>query len=195
MTPVRSVARASALALLVLALGPAAAWGQGEPPITQEERAGLRLDPDSLRHPLLGFAMPSPGQGYAVNPEAQAVFDQQFRAVPSIAAWALSNDRGTLLLVVSRFPGIDEAGFGQFAEGFKRGYYDASRGEVTAESIHWTPAAADYRLSVVHSSGVPLGIRCTTRPAAGTPLVVCAVTVGSDALLAQALAGLALETR
>lgn len=155
---------------------------------TDEQRQGLRLGPDSIRHASLGFALPSPGPTFAPSHELEQQFADQFggKLPQDLIVWAFHDTtRGHVLFVqVIGSPGLDEKQFRDVARGMRTGATRKSK--VLSESSIWDDTGREARLTTQTPNGPYFVMRCVPSVKPRTEFVVCVQTVteNPDALAA-----------
>jgi len=149
--------------------------------ITQQERQGLQVDADSIRHQSLGFVLPHPGSGFVRAEDAEQAAMKSMGSKPDVMAWIFrdSAQRKVLSIMVTTFLSLDEGKFRQFATGMKK----AVPPEVFAsDSVTWNRDRHEYRLALRHPNGMFSSSRCVPRLKDGGELIVCAQMVGLDSV-------------
>ena len=147
--------------------------------ITQQERQGLEIGSDSIRHPSLGFVLPHPGSGFVRTEEAEQTLMKTMGSKPDVMAWIFRDtaQRKALSILVTTFLSLDEGRFRQFAAGMGRAVPAEA---VRLDSVTWEGDDHEYRLALRHPNGMFSTSRCLPRLKEGGELVVCAQMIGLD---------------
>jgi hypothetical protein len=180
---------------LLGAVGRGALTAPARGPVTEAERAGLEIGPDSIRHRRFGFALPHPGKGYRAAPDLQRALDEQFATQPNLGGWALQDSgSGVVVVLITKGGRVTEPLLRAFANGVRRGMAKGEDWGVLEDTLEWSGATREYRFWARNDAPAYLGIRCLpgTRPAA--PVIVCVETVaqGREDRLRFVRAGLAV---
>lgn len=151
-------------------------------PITGDERQGLRIESDSIRHPGFGFSMPSPGPSFLPSPELQAQMDARLSEHPDMVAWVLRNSdaHASLIIQLVKFSFLDEGRFRTFTQDLRHAAPASSGATVLSDSVLWEPPAGDYHLTIHHSSGLFLQTRCISRSRPNGYFILCVQTAAAD---------------
>ena len=169
-----------------------------QPAFTDEQRQGLRVDPDSIRHASLGFALPTPGPTFTPNHEAERLFAEQFGGqLPNdLIVWVFRDStRGQVLFVqVIGSPGLDEKQFRDAARGMRTGA--GRKSKVLSESLVWDKVRREARVITQTPNGPYFVMRCVPSVKPRPEFVVCVQTVTEkpDALAAVSN-GLSIRAR
>lgn len=146
--------------------------------ITPAEQQGLIVGRDSIRHPKLGFSLPSPGKSFVRYEEGEQVLLKQFSLGSNMAVWVFRDTaQGMgLAIQVTALNSIDERGFRAFARGMKP---KAAFATVQTDTLTWAGNHHEYTLGLRHSNGLLSVTRCIPRLKPKV-LVVCAQMLGMD---------------
>lgn len=154
--------------------------------LSPEDRQALLVEPDSIRHPHIGFAIPNPGSALVSAPELQARLDKQLAGHAGMAAWILAtaDPRSTVTIQVTKFALLDERRFREFALGTRSGATRSGTFTLLDDSLTWRPANGDYRMTLKANADVWLKMRCVSRSRSEGHYVLCVQTTsaGSDSL-------------
>ena len=149
-------------------------------PVTEAERQGLEIGPDSIRHRGFGFALPHPGKDFQAAPDMQRALDEQFATQPNLGGWALQDGgSGVVVVLITKGGRVTEPILRAFANGVRRGMAKGEAWGVLEDTLEWSGATREYRFWARNDLPAYLGIRCLpgTRPDA--PVIVCVETVAS----------------
>lgn len=152
----------------------------GTTTVTLEERHGLTVQADSLRHSLLGFSIPNPGPTFLPSADLQAQLDSGLAGHPDMAGWILHSDEppGNLVIQVIKLRSVKERAFRDFTSGLRTGA--SKKAKVLADTVSWTPPSGDYHLTMLFPSGLFLSTRCLSRSRANGQFVLCVQSASGD---------------
>lgn len=146
------------------------------PPLSEEERRGLRAGPDSVWHPSLGFAFAVRGAAWAADSAQQSALERAGRARGDAAGWMLADSNGhrRLFLSVARPASLDSAAFRRLFTAL----FDREPGTSVAESAAWWAGKGEYRRLEL-GQGDYRSVWCIARDRGTTSaLMVCAMWGG-----------------
>lgn len=151
-------------------------------PLTSDERAGLRIEADSIRHPSLGFSLPNPGPTFAPAPEIQTRLDSGLSEHPDMAGWVLQskNPPANVIIQLVRFPFMDEGRFRAFVTELRDAASHAKDPSILTDTVLWQPPSGDYRLTLHYPAGQFLQTRCISRSRPDGYFILCVQTAGVD---------------
>ena len=153
----------------------------GRPGFTAEERQGLQVDADSIRHVTLGFSLPHPGPAFTASPDIERrIADQVGGRMPlDFLNWAFSDTAGhqALIIQVTGVPGLNEQKFAGFARGLRNGM---SNGRMISDSTVWEGTHRESQLVVQHPNGLYLVTRCLPSLKPGREYIVCVQTFSGE---------------
>jgi hypothetical protein len=164
-------------------------------PVTEAERQGLEIGPDSIRHRGFGFALPHPGKGFQTTPELQQALDEQFAKQPNVGGWALQDgNSGVVVVLITKGGRVTEPLLRAFAKGVRQGMSNGEGWGVLEDTLEWSGATGEYRFWGRNDAPAYLGIRCLPGQRAAAPVIVCVETVsrGREDGLRFVRAGLAV---
>jgi hypothetical protein len=169
------------LAIIGLAQGETYSRTRHHGGLTNADRAGLRIDGSMIRHERLGFVLPSPGKGFAFDAKMQGSLTQALAGHPNMAAWALADSGESRAVFVEAITGVnDRESFTRFVKGM-RGTVGAASTTVLQDSLAWSDASHEFRLSLVTKAGVYSKTRCLpSADPAPTAVAVCVMTFTHD---------------
>lgn len=145
--------------------------------VTAVERQGLRIGPDSIRHPGFGFALPSPGPAFHVDTALQRHEDSLESVHPQMAGWVFSAPgRGVVFVEVNILPKLDADRFRTATQALRKSESKDSTAKVVGDSTIWGAVGGEYRLAVRYPAGW-LKARCLAKPDVTRPWIVCVETV------------------
>ena len=164
------------VSLLGRAVNPRTASAQAA--FTEQQRKGLEVGPDSIRHASLGFAFPSPGPTFVRNEEMEKRVAAQFggQVPPDYLNWMFRDSTGIegVMIQVTALKGLNEKGFRDFAHGLREGL---SKSRVVSEGLVWDDKKREARLTAQHPNGLYLATRCVPSLQPRPEFVVCVQTV------------------
>jgi hypothetical protein len=158
--------------------------------VTNAERAGLQIDADSIRHAELEFVLPHPGSGFSASPELQRQLDESMSQQPDMVVWAFRDtvQRQALVIQVTKVARADEKSLREFASGIRTGL---AKAKVLEDTLTSQNEAGDYRLTVLHPTGLYIAMRCLPRVRPAGSFIVCVqTTTGEQNALESSRAGL-----
>lgn len=183
------------IVLVLSIIGVAGRGAAAAGPITEAERQGLEIGPDSIRHAGFGFALPDPGKSFRAAPEMQKMLDAQFAKQPTVGGWALqdSSSGSTVIVLITKVGRVTEPALRAFANGVRKGLAAGEGWDVLEDSVEWAGTSGEYRFLARHQAPAYLGIRCLPGRRPEAPVIVCAETVsrGGEDRLQFVRAGLA----
>lgn len=145
---------------------------------TREQREGLRVGTDSIRHASLGFALPNPGSTFVRNQEMETRLAAQFggQLPPDYINWLFRDSTGTdgVAIQVTGFKGLNERGFRDFAHGMREG---VSKTKFLGEDLVWDDKKREARLVTQHPNGLYLTSRCLPSLHPRPEYIVCVQTL------------------
>lgn len=152
--------------------------------IEPADRTALRIDADSIRHPRLGFALPSPGPGFHIDSARQADMDARTAGRAEMAGWVVSSDSmpGTLILQAIMSTRLDEQEFKGFATGMRNGITRGGATQVVGDSASWADGRGELSLTSALANGAFMQTHCVGRTRTAGGLVVCVQSVALDTL-------------
>jgi hypothetical protein len=167
----------------------------GRTSFTPEERQGLRVDADSIRHMILGFSLPHPGPTFTASPDVDRLIAKQIsgRLAPDFISWAFTDTTGHQVLIIqlTAVPGLNEQKFGGFARGVRNGMAQA---KTISDFTVWEGTHRESRLAVQHPNGVYLVTRCVPSLRPRREYIVCVQTFsGKPEALTAVSNGLTVE--
>lgn len=128
---------------------------------TTEDRTGLKVAADSIRHPGLAFTLPHPGKTFVASPETEKLLADQFggQVPPDLVNWAFRDTtrQQMLLIQLIKMPGLNEEKFREAARGMEKGL---ARAKLLSHSLVWDPAKRELRSTAQHPNGLYLITRC-----------------------------------
>jgi hypothetical protein len=157
-----------------------AANRQGQAAFTAEERQGLRVDTDSIRHVTLGFSLPHPGPTFTASPDIERrIAEQTGGRTPQYINWAFSDTAGhqALIIQVTGVPGLNEQKFGGFARGLRKGM---AKAKMISDFTVWEGTHRELRLVMQHPNGLYLVTRCVPSVKPRREYIVCAQTFSGE---------------
>jgi len=145
---------------------------------TAAEKQGLRIDPDSIRHKELGFALPNPGESFVRYEEAEQVLVQQFGRGQDMTVWVFRDTAQAMGLAIQvvGFRSLDEQVFRDYARGMRPKKFAT----VFLDTLTWAGNQREYTLGLRHDNDVLSITRCVPRLNTTKKLVVCVQMVGGD---------------
>jgi hypothetical protein len=165
-------------------------------PVTEAERQGLEIGPDSIRHRGFGFALPHPGTGFHPAPDMQRLLEEQFATQPEVGGWALqdSGSGGVVVVLITKAGRVSETTLRAFAKGVRKGVGTEQGWGVLEDTIEWVGPGGEYRFWARNEAPAYLGIRCLPGRRPEASVIVCVETVsrGGDDGLRFVRAGLAV---
>lgn len=148
---------------------------------TSEQRQGLQVGADSMRHVSLGFALPHPGPTFVANHEYERAFAAQFggKLPPDLIMWAFGDSarRQFIIIQVIGLPGLDEEKFRKVGSGIREGLAKAT---VLSEALVWEGTHRESRVVARHPNGMYLVSRCVPSVKPQPELVVCVQTISDE---------------
>ena len=164
--------------------------------ITADERQGLTIEADSIRHRSLGFSIPNPGPSFVSSPTLQNRLDSSLAIHPDMVGWILTSGdaHATLIIQLLKFSFLDEERFREFARGLRNTMARSNGGAVLSDSVLWHPPDGDYWIAVQYPIGTFLRSRCISRSRPDGYFIVCAQTgSGDSSALASVRDGLTMR--
>jgi type IV secretory pathway VirB2 component (pilin) len=164
-----------------------AAKRQGQAAFTAEERQGLRVDTDSIRHVTLGFSLPHPGPTFTASPDIEhRIAEQTGGRTPQYINWAFSDTAGhqALIIQVTGVPGLNEQKFGGFARGLRKGM---AQGKMISDFTVWEGTHRELRMVVQHPNGLYMVTRCVPSVKPRREYIVCAQTFSGEPTVVTAV--------
>jgi len=150
---------------------------------TREEREGLRVDADSIRHTGLGFALPNPGPTFVADHEAERLLAKQFGGqLPSgLINWAFRDTAGGKILIIqaTKSPGLNKEEFAKVAIGARTGAARAN-GKMLSDTTIWDGPHREVRMLIQHPNGLYMVMRCLPSVKPRIEYIVCAQTLSAD---------------
>ena len=143
----------------------------------------LQTDSASIRHTRLGFELPHPGEGFAIDSARQEEVDSAAKA--KMLVWVFTHEtvpRALTLTVVDSLR-RGENGFRNFASGVRKALR-ARASQVTEDTLSWHDGRGEFRAGYV-TSDESIRMRCISyRTEPYQIRVVCAMTasLGDDSL-------------
>lgn len=142
---------------------------------TNEERLGLRVGADSIRHVGLGFVLPHPGAAFNANPDVDRQLAEKFggQLPPDLINWAFTDTtRGwSLVIQVIGMPGLNERKFLEFMRGHRAGL---AKSKVFSDTAVWEETQRESRLTLRQANGLHILVRCVPSLKPRREYVVCA---------------------
>ncbi len=149
--------------------------------VTEGERAGLEIGPDTIRHTAFMFSLPAPGPRFERDNATQRRVDSVMASCAALPLWhpghshraigaARSPFRRSRSAVRGRPPG--EADFRTYAAGV-RGESTRIHRRILLDSLVWRARDGEFRLETESAEGVYLQSRCLQRPWNTGGLIVC----------------------
>lgn len=149
------------------------------PRLTEDERHGLRVGADSLRHEGLGFALPSPGATFQADDVLQRRLDSVLVTHPERAIWVFKEPGNKRVFIdAAKLPRLDAGQFDRFTLAVRRDAMADETARLVEDSTFRSGSSAEYRL-VVRFTAAWLRTRCLGTPRAGHALVVCIATLSA----------------
>jgi hypothetical protein len=152
----------------------------GPTAFTAEERQGLQVDADSIRHVTLGFSLPHPGPNFTPSPDIERRIAEQIGGrTPDFINWAFSDTTGhqALIIQVTGVPGLNEQKFAGFARGLRSGML---KSKMISDSTVWEGTHRETQLVVQHPNGLYLVTRCVPSLKPRREYIVCAQTFSGE---------------
>jgi len=163
------------VSLLGRAVNPRTASAQA---FSEQQRQGLEIGSDSIRHASLGFAFPSPGPTFVRNQEMEKRMTAQFggQLPPDYINWLFRDTTGTdgVAIQVTGFRGLNEKAFRDFAHGMREG---VSKTKFLSEDLVWNDKKREARLVTQHPNGLYLATRCVPSLSPRPEFIVCVQTI------------------
>ena len=143
---------------------------------TGEERQGLQIGADSIRHAGLGFALPNPGPTFVRFPLIEQQMAAEFggQLPPDLIYWGMRDSTGgpILLIQVTGTPGLNESTFRDVLTGTKKGASRANA-RIVSEEVTWNDTRRETRITIQHPNGLYVAMRCVPSLRPGREFVVC----------------------
>jgi hypothetical protein len=141
---------------------------------TKEDRQGLRVDADSIRHVGLGFVLPHPGTTFIASPDAESLLAGQFggRLPPDLVNWVFRDTtRGRLLIIqVIAAPGLNEQKFSEAARGLRK---SVAKFKALSDTTVWAGPQSESRYVMQLPNGLYFVTRCVPSLKPRREYVVC----------------------
>ena len=175
----------SRVSLLILASfvglvsNPGAATSQSV--FSNEDRLGLKVGSDSIRHTRLGFVLPTPGKDLTPSPALQEQMAALFggELPPDLAIWAFQDTTQHFAfgIQVIGMPGLNEEKFRNYSRGMREGL---SKTKVVIDTTIWEGSRRETRFVGQHPNGVYIGARCVPSMKPRREYVLCIQTYSGD---------------
>jgi hypothetical protein len=141
---------------------------------TPEDRQGLRVGADSIRHAGLGFALPHPGKTFLASPDAESRLAAEFggQLPPDLVNWVFQDTaRGQLLIIQAiAVPGLNEEKFGEAARGLRK---SVAKYKALSDTTVWAGPNSESRYVVQLPNGLYFMTRCVPSLKPRREYVVC----------------------
>lgn len=148
-------------------------------PLTDAEKQGLYLSGGWVNHSEFAFVLPL-GATWELVPEVQAEINSKLEGLPGMFAWALQNEKGDEVVVISIAKGFgdDKAEFRAMARGISRGA--AKQGVQVEESFQWNRGAKEFRYGIRLADGRFARTRCVPSQSEIIQYILCVQTLSPD---------------
>lgn len=148
---------------------------------TEEQRQGLQVGADSIRHVSLGFALPRPSPTFVANHAYEHRLAEQFggQLPPDLINWVFGDTarREFFLIQVTGMPGLNEEQFRKFAHGIRKGL---EKSNVLSEAVLWEGTHRESRVAARHPNGLYLVSRCVPSLRPRPEFIVCVQTFSDE---------------
>ena len=148
---------------------------------SSEDRAGLKIGADSIRHISIGFALPTPAKNLipypALEQRAAAVFGGQLP--PELAEWAFQDTTQHVDFIISviGMPGLNEEKFRNYSRGMREGL---SKLRLVVDTTIWQSAQRETRFVAQHPNGGYVGTRCVPSLKPRREYILCVQTFSAE---------------